>query len=355
MPFESISGKHQALVAIQGTGNPVAKGTVEKVFAEAAKKKETAAALKNLLHFGGPCPAATKDARLRARLALVGSVAEAMRQGLKLSDALALAQHAPKAQLARDCANGYTAPRLDLAAHQRLHDQLQTLDDRPAHRTAESPEKLVGDHRQVLARFVGYACTDIGAFQGNINSQLSSKEQTELFERLQAMQTNENRMQASSGAEQAVNMRPMKSATVANVARSVDTAQAGCCSSFALAAAHVLTGGQRDPQHLHPRVEVVSCGRGFGGTHCYVIVGRDARSQLSDSRTWGDGVRIVDPWAASLGHGDGIFTLETFPFPQFLEPDQVIYSSYEQDQELAINPEAASARRLEALRKRGFN
>ncbi|MCV5920381.1 hypothetical protein OFN60_43780, partial [Escherichia coli] len=76
-------------------------------------------------------------------------------------------------------------------------------------------------------------------------------------------------------------------------------AKAGCCTTFAFAAAAEMIQGMSGTPENQPKVEVVAFKKGHSGTHLYVLVGRQEGSDIKDPSTWNKDVKIVDPWAAS--------------------------------------------------------
>lgn len=93
-------------------------------------------------------------------------------------------------------------------------------------------------------------------------------------------------------------------------------ARSACCTTFALAAAYVLTKGMKNTAAC--RVECVAI-RKF---HCFVIVGREGdfttsktgQKLLPPPEKWGKDCAIIDAWYGSLGHRV-IYTPDFSSFP----------------------------------------
>ena len=104
--------------------------------------------------------------------------------------------------------------------------------------------------------------------------------------------------------------------TFKNCHRAVTKNEEGVCSTFAPAAAHVLT--ENRTANNSPRLEIVSTDAIHG--HVFVLVGRegaDVRSgiKLPLNKKWGSSARIVDVWQCALDHGEGGFVFDVNLYP----------------------------------------
>jgi hypothetical protein len=105
--------------------------------------------------------------------------------------------------------------------------------------------------------------------------------------------------------------------SLASVHKTVTAHGRGVCTSFARAAAHVLTDGRA----RGPRVELVSYQNPTRShvAHVFVIVGRQGgAAQVSQTGTWGNAAWIVDAWIGAMGY-DVVYDVATFPKPGYLQ------------------------------------
>lgn len=322
-----ISSKYNAMVAQQ----PV----VAEVFAEALKDKKTAKALEDLLHFSKFSSAAdtTRAGRLNARITLVLDVAARMESGEAIGDAVKALKTVDKQALAQRCATK-ALPNVP----KDLRAEMLALE---GFALAQSPSSFVAQFHRQLASYSTFACSDVVSFSGNINQALPPKKREEI--RARPLQMTPERTAAEKKAEQAATALggKLSQAQLKAVHEQMKHAHSGCCSTFAAAAAHILTGGVRDK--TLPRVEVVSRQAGERGTHCYVIVGRAPNSDPKRPSTWGDGVVIVDTWLGSLGH-PCTFTVDNYPYQGFLKPTSFLYDSHGKDDAPVVNAQAVLKR-----------
>jgi hypothetical protein len=210
------------------------------------------------------------------------------------------------------------------------------------------PALLVSRVIDELSRCKNFACTDVGTFSGDINDQLPESMQRAIYEKGIALgrATGIPLITARNGH--------WDPASLSAAYGRVYGAAAGECTSFANAAAHVLS------THVlpwMPRLEIVSfrhhrrvprmrLDRATGEyvpvykrdadgiltndqameyqyvTHVFVVVGRqgpevDAGDVMPDARTWGADARIVDCWLGALGYQCS-FTAAAYPKPGYL-------------------------------------
>jgi hypothetical protein len=153
-----------------------------------------------------------------------------------------------------------------------------------------APGDLIKQKRQQLEALCAYAVGDAKRFNGPEAARLKED----------ALRSNPTRLRPMQAAEQAAGgvihypQSKLKSANDKTV-----EAHGAVCTTFALCAAHILTGGTRQSGGV--RVEIIGVARNLG-THMYVVCGR-AGQNLADLSTWGSNAVIVDLWAAALnGH-----------------------------------------------------
>ncbi|MEN9660047.1 MAG: hypothetical protein RL571_3512 [Pseudomonadota bacterium] len=168
----------------------------------------------------------------------------------------------------------------------------------------KGPQALLMRAMPGLEKLGSYACTDADTFVSKQNSQHSK-----IMERLNNFKASPERQIANHKANSASNMLAIvvarngliSGSQLQNIAKTVDQAQAGCCSTLAYAAAAKLMA--ENTGEKQERVEVVSH-RGVKGhtqTHCFVVLGRLEGSDLKQPETWGPDAIVVDPWAATIG------------------------------------------------------
>ncbi len=169
--------------------------------------------------------------------------------------------------------------------------------------------------------FRKYACADARNFRDNIHEDANSEE----------ILSRRPKPAAEAEAAEAAQIQPVAGRftrkSISRCAKLVDRAQAGACTSLALAAAHRLL-------KLFPeeRIEIYAHNGGMG-SHVFVVVNHSGNEwsynhsdnqEILDDKPRRDALRdricqehensfIVDPWLASLGWDNGIFT-----FPQYL-------------------------------------
>lgn len=88
----------------------------------------------------------------------------------------------------------------------------------------------------------------------------------------------------------------------------------GSCGTLALAMFAKLAPTE---DTVGPRIELICVGSGTSGTHCFLVVGRDAGAagvrpnmfnkggSFPTADSWGTAAVVIDPWLMALGH-DGI-------------------------------------------------
>lgn len=214
--------------------------------------------------------------------------------------------------------------------------QVQTTPTLPVEDTRSPEQQFIAQHKEELNQISRFYCTDIATFNGMVNATSYHTHHDVTVTRREDFEASEERTKAEKSATSYISSSSMKGSFVQDDLsighEHVQKARAGCCTTLAVATAHVLTGGQRDTEKNNPKVEVVSYAGGFGTTHYFVLVGRSEDSTLSKPETWGENTLIVDTWLGSMGH-DNVFTVDTIPkcARMFLEPNVIMYDSHEPD------------------------
>ncbi len=203
---------------------------------------------------------------------------------------------------------------------------------------------LIQDVLEKLNQCKNFACTDVGTFAGDINQRLSEAQREAIYLR-----------GTGHGHATGIPFIPPAAGNAAgdwnpnDLRTAYDNVykyRAGECTSFAKAAAHILSTHAPGPRIL-PRIEIVSYrwrGRGprFNGegqpiyvkdatgqftnrqameakfiTHVFCVVGRSGQDvqhnqPMPQSNSWGDDCCIVDCWLGALGY-DCWFTVGRYP------------------------------------------
>jgi hypothetical protein len=171
----------------------------------------------------------------------------------------------------------------------------------------------------VCGQYKDYHCGDAKRFPGNINPK-ADKEQILARKPKAAFE----RQAAEASTIQAYNGHYSRKA-IERCAELVDKSKSGACTSFALAMADKLLD-------LFPneRIEIMGHVGGYRGTHVYVVMNHkgddwklnDIENQLADKNLSKEqkshliddvaeqlsGTFVIDPWLASLGWSNGVFT-----------------------------------------------
>jgi len=215
-----------------------------------------------------------------------------------------------------------------------------------AHNPNEDAWRLIQGCEERLQKFDDFACMDIGSFPDNICQRLTKKEKDKRKEKAKKHEhENIGKAQAAATVGEGQQRRngpgsfPQRQLNTAG--RLTIEAGGAICSTCAMAAAHLLTGGMRDPNMTRPRVEVVSkrLPESRSG-HVYVIVGRERDSNLNNSDTWGEFCYIVDTWLTTLGENFTHFRSTENPIYGAqgaffgLPPDNQLYDSWLAEEDL---------------------
>ncbi|HKY69890.1 MAG TPA: hypothetical protein VJ205_03245, partial [Gammaproteobacteria bacterium] len=154
-----------------------------------------------------------------------------------------------------------------------------------------------------------YVCSDALTFRGCIYPQ----KKDEILKRTQVyLKSGKGLLNEASvllGSQPNRLTKQYSALQIKNTAKIIDQLRAGCCTTLALSAANKMM--QAYPSE---KTEIVVHNRGRG-SHCFVIVNRKEGSNLNDITTWGPDVLVVDPWVASLGHGNSVFHYDQLLFP----------------------------------------
>ncbi|MFM5339697.1 hypothetical protein ACEUA8_02960 [Aeromonas veronii] len=153
-----------------------------------------------------------------------------------------------------------------------------------------------------LEKLGSYACTDAQTFV-----QPNNPSYQKIIGKLNAFGQDPQRLAANQRANNSANMaaiqitrnkQPLSLRTMENIAKAVDDAKAGCCSTLAYSAAAELLRHNSDQ-----RIEVLAHrgAQGHAQTHCFVVIGRAEGSELTKPESWGPHAKVVDPWAATIG------------------------------------------------------
>jgi len=204
-----------------------------------------------------------------------------------------------------------------------------------SHKAFKTGFDMVKAHQQNLQKFGDFACTDIGTF-GDKKSDFYKKK---AGPRLASLAVDKGRQakdhqaaMKSTGISIAIKRGNTPSESMLKgIADAVKGAQAGCCSTFAFSAASELLEGLSGASTANPKVEVVAFKGGHSSTHLYVLVGREEGSNISDPKTWGDKVSIVDPWASTAFGANMFGTKERPPISNMFPPTEVVFDSHKLD------------------------
>ncbi|BCD90212.1 hypothetical protein fh0823_03510 [Francisella halioticida] len=93
---------------------------------------------------------------------------------------------------------------------------------------------------------------------------------------------------------------------------SVRNRKSGVCTTFAYAAAHIISSGRLAEA---PLIEIVAY-----SNHIFIIVGRNHsyngnlrnRNYIDDISYWGDEYVVIDPWAIAMGYDIAFYTKSNF-------------------------------------------
>jgi len=226
-------------------------------------------------------------------------------------------------------------------------------------------DALIHRNRGTLEAFRNFACSDVRSWPGNIRDPALREL---LFARDRDLPEPQRRLEAQANASSNKIGAQYTQGQINSAGPLIWHAKSACCTTFAIAAAHVLTGG--DPKARLERAggtETSPLFRGTGtqsrrdadgtrvelasvaGTHCLCIVGRDGASglkgngRIDDPDTWGDDVRIVDPWLGSLGW-PVVYKPSEYPYQDWLVNLESNYDSTKPEPELAAPAEALRTR-----------
>lgn len=178
-------------------------------------------------------------------------------------------------------------------------------DYKRADEVAISPDQLIRIHIAKLNDFKNFACSDSRRYAGAIvGNKQAVFDKTEVYETWARSHFDAEASANAYGAKEKYTVHD-----IAAGGGMVLLARSACCSTFSLAAAYVLTGGQRNTNGV--RVECVA----IPGFHCFVVIGRaggfvEGLGQRyltpafddSDTMPWGDNAIIVDAWYGSMGN-----------------------------------------------------
>lgn len=194
---------------------------------------------------------------------------------------------------------------------------------------------IIDQLENALSCFTTYGCSDAPRFPHCINE----NKREEILSHYKSIPPHKLLSEAGANCSAAIARGHHYSDYLINkLSKLIDRAKSGCCTTLAISATNKLLKliDEALPGH---RVEMVTSADGMG-SHCYIIFdrtgfgdsgltgieGEDGKSYPTIS-DWGNQVLIIDPWAQSLGHGNGVYTLETYPFMHYLSNLTQTYDS----------------------------
>jgi hypothetical protein len=187
-------------------------------------------------------------------------------------------------------------------------------------REARSAAELTSKFAPELALYRSVACEDWATYQRYVAP--SARDDVQRRTWAQAERGTPSNAQAYQVAASA----NLTQTAVNQALASVRESGAGVCSTLAASAAGLLSGGVRGNKD-YVRIEV----RANNG-HTFVVAGRELAGRfVLTPETWGNGAVIVDPWLASLGWDNGVFTVDKYPFPELLAELGQVYDNHAPD------------------------
>lgn len=171
---------------------------------------------------------------------------------------------------------------------------------------------MLRTHLDKLNDFRNFACSDARRYHSAIiGSKQAVFDKTTRYEEWAKTNFDAEAAANSYGAKEMYTLADIRAG-----GNLILTARSACCTTFALAAAFILTKGLRNTDAV--RVECVAI-RKF---HCFVIVGR--KGGFTTSKTgqkllpppgeWGDDCAIIDGWYGSMGNRV-VYTPDFSKFP----------------------------------------
>jgi hypothetical protein len=214
---------------------------------------------------------------------------------------------------------------------------------------------LIGSVLDELNKCKGFVCSDAAQFAGDINPAIPRTQQALILQRAQ------EHGQGTGLAEIPRHDRAAgdwNASSIATACERVYTQEAGECTSFGKAAAHLLSTASMTP--FMPRVEVVAFSQaqqrprynrdgsplmvqrpGSPGpvhamlnikiAHVFCVVGRQGTitgTTMPHPSTWNAEARIVDCWLGSLGY-ECVFTVAGYPKPGYFTNLELVMDSYQ--------------------------
>lgn len=186
--------------------------------------------------------------------------------------------------------------------------------------------RLVNQLERSLSCFETYGCSDAPRFPNCIREE----KRAEILTRYSSIPDHRLRFEAQANSSATIEQgKHYEDSRINKIANLVDKATAGCCTTLAISATNKLLKliDNELPGH---RIEMVSSSHGMG-SHCFILFDRagagdqdlvgikdEAGIAYPNTENWGRGVLIIDPWAQSLGHGRGVYTLHNYPFDYYL-------------------------------------
>jgi hypothetical protein len=188
-------------------------------------------------------------------------------------------------------------------------------------RAGGTPMDWVNEVGAALNRFneTNYAVNDAAAFAGDI---AEGKDRAVLAKLVAVNKTNPSLTWTMAESMMPRGSTEWNESAIAPAYRrlhgSAPDSKIGVCTSFAKAAAHILT----KDRPTGPLVELVSFTGRAGVAHVYVVIGRNGGYEgtgrkLPPTTEWGAQTVIVDAWLGAMGYAV-IFTLASFPKKGYL-------------------------------------
>ncbi len=197
-------------------------------------------------------------------------------------------------------------------------------------------QQLLKQLKQVLSCYSTYGCSDAHRFPNC----LPDDKRDEILARYENIPMHKLRYEAEANKSAAITSgKHYSDYLIGKLSKLIDQATSGCCTTLAISATQKLLKliDETLPGH---RIEMVTSAHGMG-SHCFILFDRAGASSEGLSGTkatddvsypnlddWGNNLLIIDPWAQSLGHGNGVYSVENYPFPYYLSNLTQTYDSH---------------------------
>lgn len=201
-------------------------------------------------------------------------------------------------------------------------------------RNTDKPQ-LLEQLEQALSCYSTYGCSDAPRFPHCIHD----KKRAEILSRYENIPVHRLRYEAEANKSAAITSgKHYSDYLIGKLSKLIDQATSGCCTTLAISATQKLLKliDETLPGH---RIEMVTSAHGMG-SHCFILFDRAGVGSEGLSGTtatdgvsypnlddWGNSLLIIDPWAQSLGHGNGVYCVENYPFSHYLSNLTQTYDS----------------------------